>query len=155
MYAILDKAKPNTGNKSSLNLAAAICTTVQVSNCTHVILRQDATRWALEPPSAYQVLSQRAKTLHLLVRRKPVTVPTDRVKPAYVLNEADVGAPFSPPGPAQPPPLSNLPPRGGGVMCESVTHTHTSHSHLAADGQSVSTSWCRAHFGTSDQSLLL
>jgi hypothetical protein len=32
--------------------------------------------------------------------------------------------------------------------------TH-SHSHLAADGQSVSTSWCRAHLGTSDQSLLL
>jgi hypothetical protein len=34
------------------------------------------------------------------------------------------------------------------------TSSH-SHSHLAADGQSVSTSWCRAHFGTSDQSLLL
>jgi hypothetical protein len=35
-----------------------------------------------------------------------------------------------------------------------ASHSH-SHSHLAADGQSVSTSWCRAHFGTSDQSLLL
>jgi hypothetical protein len=31
MFAILDKAKPNTGNISGLNLAAVICTTVQVS----------------------------------------------------------------------------------------------------------------------------
>jgi hypothetical protein len=44
-------------------------------------------------------------------------------------------------------------------LCSSVlpssVYTIVSHSHLTADGQSVSTSWCRAHFGTSDQSLLL
>jgi hypothetical protein len=57
-------------------------------NCTHVFLRQDATRRALEPPYSgpYQVLSQ------LLVRGKAVTVSADRVKPAYVLNEADCGS---------------------------------------------------------------
>jgi hypothetical protein len=31
MYAILDKAKPHTENRKGLNLAAVICTTVQVS----------------------------------------------------------------------------------------------------------------------------
>jgi cleavage and polyadenylation specificity factor subunit 1 len=57
--------------------------------CTHVFLRQDAVRRALEPPytGPYQVLSRRDKTLQLLVRGKPVTVSADRVKPAYVLHE--------------------------------------------------------------------
>jgi hypothetical protein len=60
-------------------------------NCRHVFLRQDASRRALEPPynDPYQVLSRREKTLQLLVRGKPVTVSADRVKPAYVMNEAD------------------------------------------------------------------
>jgi hypothetical protein len=31
------------------------------------------------------------KTLQLIVRGKPVTVSTDRVKPTYVLNETDRG----------------------------------------------------------------
>jgi hypothetical protein len=63
-------------------------------NCTHVFLRQDATRRALEPPYSgpYQVLSRREKTLQLLVRGKAVTVSSDRVKPAYGLNEADCGS---------------------------------------------------------------
>jgi cleavage and polyadenylation specificity factor subunit 1 len=59
--------------------------------CTHVFFRQDATRLALEPPYSgpYQVISRKEKTLRLLVRGKPITVSTDRVKPAYVFNEAD------------------------------------------------------------------
>jgi cleavage and polyadenylation specificity factor subunit 1 len=63
-------------------------------NCAHVFLRQDVTRRALEPPYSgpYQVLSRREKTLQLLVRGKLVTVSADRVKPAYVLNEADCGS---------------------------------------------------------------
>jgi cleavage and polyadenylation specificity factor subunit 1 len=63
-------------------------------NCTHVFLRQDATLRPLEPPYSdpYQVLSRREKRLKLLVRGKPVTVSADRVKPAYVLNEADCGS---------------------------------------------------------------
>jgi hypothetical protein len=59
-------------------------------NCTHVFLCQDAIRWALEPPYSglYQFLSRRQQTMKLLVRGKPVTVSTDTVKPAYILNEA-------------------------------------------------------------------
>jgi cleavage and polyadenylation specificity factor subunit 1 len=59
--------------------------------CTHVFLRQDATRLALEPPYSglYQVISRKEKTLRLLVRGKPTTLSTDRVKPAYIFNEAD------------------------------------------------------------------
>jgi hypothetical protein len=45
----------------------------------------------------YQVLSRRVKTLQLLVRRSPVTVSTDRVKPAYTHNGADRGSHFNPP----------------------------------------------------------
>jgi cleavage and polyadenylation specificity factor subunit 1 len=63
-------------------------------NCTHVFLRHDATRRALELPYSgpYQVLSRREETLQLLVRGRPVTASADRVKPAYVLNEADCGS---------------------------------------------------------------
>jgi hypothetical protein len=63
-------------------------------NCTHVFLRQDATRRVLEPPYSgpCQVLSRREKTLWLFVRCKPVTVSADRVMPAYVLNLADCGS---------------------------------------------------------------
>jgi cleavage and polyadenylation specificity factor subunit 1 len=60
--------------------------------CTHVFLRRDATtRLALEPPYSgpNQVISRTEKTLQLLVRDKPITVSTDRVKPAYIFNEAD------------------------------------------------------------------
>jgi cleavage and polyadenylation specificity factor subunit 1 len=61
--------------------------------CTHVFLCQDTTRQALQPPYSgpYQVPSQKEKTLQLLVRRRPVTVSTDRVKPTYVLNGTDRG----------------------------------------------------------------
>jgi hypothetical protein len=60
-------------------------------NCKNVLLRQDATCRALEPPYnvPYQVLSRRQKTLQLLVRGKLVTVFAERVKPAYVFNEYD------------------------------------------------------------------
>jgi hypothetical protein len=63
-------------------------------NCTRVFLRQDATGRALEPPYSgpYQVLSRKEKTLQFPVRGKPVTVSVDRVKPAYMLNEADCGS---------------------------------------------------------------
>jgi hypothetical protein len=70
-----------------------------LERCTHVFLRQDTTRRALEPPYSgpYQLLSGRVKTLQLLVRGRPVTVSTDRVKPAYTLNGTDPGNNFNPP----------------------------------------------------------
>jgi hypothetical protein len=63
-------------------------------NCTYVFLRQDATHHTLEPPysSRYQVLSWNEKTLQLLVRGKPLTVSTNRIKPAYIFNETDITA---------------------------------------------------------------
>jgi hypothetical protein len=59
-----------------------------MDRCTHVFLRQDALRRALEPPYSgpYQILSRRDKTLRLLIRGRPVTMSTDRVKPTYSLN---------------------------------------------------------------------
>jgi cleavage and polyadenylation specificity factor subunit 1 len=63
----------------------------ELHSCTHVFLRQIALRRAREPPYSgpYQVLSRRQKTMKLLVRSMPVALSTDRVKPAYILNEAD------------------------------------------------------------------
>jgi hypothetical protein len=71
---------------------------------THVFLRQETTRRALESPYSgpYQVLSRRAKTLQLLVRVRPVTVSRDRVKPAYTLNGTDHGSNFNPPASTTP-----------------------------------------------------
>jgi hypothetical protein len=64
-----------------------------LEKCTHVFFRQNATRRALEPPYSgpYRVLSQRDRTLQLLVHGRPVTVSTVRVKPAYILNETNRG----------------------------------------------------------------
>jgi hypothetical protein len=63
-------------------------------DCTHVFLRQDATRRAMEPPYSgpYQVISRREKTLQLLVRGRPVNVSADRVRRAYRLKESDHGS---------------------------------------------------------------
>jgi hypothetical protein len=71
---------------------------------THVFLRQDATRRALEPPytGPYQVLSRREKTLQLLVRGRYVSVSADMVKPAYILQEDDHGNTINPPAAANP-----------------------------------------------------
>ncbi|PNF30270.1 hypothetical protein B7P43_G01236, partial [Cryptotermes secundus] len=64
-----------------------------LKKCTHVFLRQDTTRRALEPhySGPYQVLSRKDKTMQILVRGRLVTVSTDRVKPAYMLNETGRG----------------------------------------------------------------
>jgi hypothetical protein len=81
---------------ASHNASSAIFVHKDLHNCKRVFLRQDATRRALEPPYSgpYQVLSRREKTLQLLVRGKPVSVSAERVKPAYVFNEADCGRPI-------------------------------------------------------------
>jgi hypothetical protein len=62
-------------------------------NCTHVFFRQGSTHRALKPPYSgpYQVLSWKDKPLKLLVRRKPIIVSANRVKPAYIFNEDECG----------------------------------------------------------------
>jgi hypothetical protein len=78
--------------------------------CTHVCLRQDSIRNALDPPytGPYPVLSGRKNTLCILVRGKPHTVSTDRVKPAYIFSETD--DPPTTSNPAVPPSISTSPP---------------------------------------------
>jgi hypothetical protein len=72
-----------------------------LGKCTHVFLCQNTPCQALQPP--YWVLSQRDKTLQLLVCGRPVTVSTDRVKLAYTLSETDRGNnSFNPPAAATP-----------------------------------------------------
>ena len=82
---------------------------------THVFLRQDAIRRALEPPYSgpHKVIARTGKTFTIVVRGRQVTVSADRVKPAYVLegtqHDADSppvqprSAPTKPATPTQPP----------------------------------------------------
>jgi len=68
---------------------------------THVFLRQDSTRRALEPPytGPHNVIARTDKTLTIVMRGRQVNVSADRVKPAYVMDgtQHDTGIP-----PAQP-----------------------------------------------------
>jgi len=55
---------------------------------THVFLRQDSIRRALEPPytGPHEVIARTDKTLTIVVCGRQVNVSADRVKPAYVLD---------------------------------------------------------------------
>jgi cleavage and polyadenylation specificity factor subunit 1 len=101
-----------------------------LKKCTHVFFRQNTTCRPLEPPYSgpYQVLSWRKKTMQILVRDRPVTVSTNRVKPAYILNEIGCGtttttfnpsadaAPVAAPHAATPPPVARTT-RSGRHVC--------------------------------------
>jgi hypothetical protein len=98
-----------------------------LEKCTHVFLCLDTTRRALEPPYSgpYQVLSWRDKTLQLLIRGRPVTVSTNRAKPAYILNETNRGNNPNPPAIATPaiaPPTT--PPQPPTKITRSTHHIH-------------------------------
>jgi hypothetical protein len=99
-----------------------------LQTCTHVFLRQYATRKALEPPYSgpYQVLSRQEKTLKLLVRGKPITVSTDRVKPAYILHEANFKNTACNPVVKATPPIA--PPATPPATSSPPTATRTTHS---------------------------
>jgi hypothetical protein len=58
-------------------------------NTTHVFLRQDVIRRALEPPYSgpHKVITRTDKTLTIVGRGREVKVSADRVKPAYNLDE--------------------------------------------------------------------
>jgi len=72
-----------------------------LTDSTHVFLRQDAVRRALDTPYSgpHKIIARSDKTLILSVRGRQVTVSTYQVKPAYILEETqhDTGSP-----PAQP-----------------------------------------------------
>lgn len=67
---------------------------------THVFLRNDHLRGALEPPyvGPLKVLKRTDKTVTLDLRRGPVTVSIDRVKPAYVLSDDNMTSSSLQPG---------------------------------------------------------
>jgi hypothetical protein len=77
-------------------------------SCSHVFVRQDANRPALQPPYSgpYRVLSRTAKTFQLFVRGNTITVSADRVKPAYIFTEAS-------PSPHSPSTTTPTPPDSG------------------------------------------
>jgi hypothetical protein len=84
-------------------------------------------RRTLEPPYSgpYHVLSRRDKMVQLLVCGRPVTVSTDSVKPAYILNETNRGNNLNPPGIATPaiaPPAT--PPQPPTKTTRSGRHIH-------------------------------
>jgi cleavage and polyadenylation specificity factor subunit 1 len=93
-----------------------------LEKCTHVFPHQDETRRALEAPYSglYHVLSRRDKTLQLLVCGRPVTVSTDRVKPAYILNETNRRNNPNPPAIATP----AIPPQPPTKTTRSGRHIH-------------------------------
>ena len=76
-----------------------------LENASHVFLRTDSLRAALQPPytGPHQVLSRSDKTFKLLVNKKEVVVSTDRLKPAYTLSE---DTPVRPMPPDTPPPVN-------------------------------------------------
>ncbi|KAL0810588.1 hypothetical protein ABMA28_010705 [Loxostege sticticalis] len=59
-----------------------------LSTCSHVFLRDDTVRGALQPAytGPYKVLDRGNKTFKLEIKGKPVTVTMDRLKPAYILS---------------------------------------------------------------------
>ena len=67
---------------------------------SHVFLRQDTIRHALEPPYSgpHQVIARTDKTLQIVVRDRHITM-ADRVKPAYLLgtSQHDTNNPPAPP----------------------------------------------------------
>ncbi|KAL4721455.1 hypothetical protein ACJJTC_018288 [Scirpophaga incertulas] len=60
-----------------------------LESSSHVFLRKDALRGALEAPytGPHKVISRSDKTITIHTNRGPVTVSIDRVKPGYVLAE--------------------------------------------------------------------
>jgi hypothetical protein len=62
-----------------------------LADSTHVFLRQNAVRRPLDPPYSgpYKVLARTNKTMRITINGRPVTVSTDRVKPAYIMVETN------------------------------------------------------------------
>lgn len=73
-----------------------------LDSCSHVFLRDDAVRAALQPAytGPYLVVERSAKTFKINAKGKVVTVSVDRLKPAYILAQPNELLPVNP----QPPP---------------------------------------------------
>ena len=79
-----------------------------LNNSSHVFLRQDHVRRSLEPPYAgpFKVLERHPKYYKVEVSGKPVNVSLDRLKPAYLMKEAQLPAAHPAPAALQPAPAA-------------------------------------------------
>ena len=121
----LHSAAPPPHEPTTPNPGNTACIPKNLQDSTHVFLRQDTIRRALEPPYSgpHKVLARNNKTLKIVVRGREITVSADRVKPAYLLenNLHDNGNPPNQPRsvPAKPDAAPSLPPRTtrSGIIC--------------------------------------
>jgi hypothetical protein len=128
---------PETSSGSVPRLPSTICAQgPQIARTSFPARTQFTGLWSPHT-AAPSKSSRRQKTMQLLVRGKPVTVSADRVKPAYILNEATCRNTTSNRNPATVPPTAPPPrrrrfphmpqqlvkesPRGGGLMWEPPT----------------------------------
>jgi hypothetical protein len=76
---------------ASRHSSPAVFVHKDLADSTHVFHRQDAVRRPLDPSYSgpYKVLARTKKTMRIAINGRPVTVSTDRVKPAYIMAETD------------------------------------------------------------------
>lgn len=83
---------------SSLNNNTAVSTTQrssfipdQLSTCTHVFIRTDASRKSLTPPyeGPFEVIEKQHKHFKIKLPRREANVSVDRLKPAFMLTSED------------------------------------------------------------------
>jgi hypothetical protein len=62
-----------------------------LADSTHIFLRQDAVRRPLHPPYSGpdRFLARTTKTLRIAINDQPVTVSTNRIKPAYTMADSN------------------------------------------------------------------
>ncbi|GFV79944.1 uncharacterized protein TNCV_1217121 [Trichonephila clavipes] len=80
----MDELKPT---KSSPPKSQKIFVYKDLKSCTHVFVRVDRVRKALEPPydGSFPVKERYEKYFTMIIKNKPVNISVDRLKPAYLL----------------------------------------------------------------------
>ncbi|GFY32136.1 retrovirus-related Pol polyprotein from transposon 412 [Trichonephila clavipes] len=84
LQTFMDELKPT---KSSPPKNQKIFVHKDLKSCTHVFVRVDRVRKALEPPydGPFPVKERYEKYFTLTIKNKPVNISVDRLKPAYLL----------------------------------------------------------------------
>ncbi|GFU84673.1 retrovirus-related Pol polyprotein from transposon opus [Trichonephila clavipes] len=84
LQTFMDELKPT---KSSPPKSQKIFVHKDLKSCTHVFVRVDRVRKALEPPydGPFPVKERYEKYFTLTIKNKPVNISVDRLKPAYLL----------------------------------------------------------------------
>lgn len=69
-----------------------------LDTCKYVFVRNELMRKSLQPPydGPYSVIERRGKTFVIKVGDTETTISMDRLKPAYILNENDLGSEIDP-----------------------------------------------------------